>query len=126
MKAIIVAALAALAAAPAAHAQVFGTGSLYGGPTQATIVCYIFNTGTTPVTLSTLSIFTGSGAVAASSTTCPTSLAAGKGCGVGNNDGVNPSQQYSCAMQPVKSQTLRGSLEIRDNGNNILAAQEMR
>ena len=125
MKPVILAAFAAIAAMPAAHAQVFGTGALYGGPTQATAVCYIFNEGSKAVTLSPLSLFIGSGAVAANSSTCPATLAASKGCAVGIS-GVSQSQQYSCAMQPVKSATLRGSLELRDGSNNILAAQDMR
>ena len=33
----------------AVHADILAAGAIYGGPTQSTAACYIFNAGTGPV-----------------------------------------------------------------------------
>jgi hypothetical protein len=125
MKAIIAAALGAILAVPAAHAQVFGTGQIYGGSAQSTATCYLFNTGNKAVTLSALSLFYGDGSHPTTNVGCPGTLAAGQGCS-STGSRLLTSSGLACAMQPVKSTTLRGSLEIRDSNGNILVAQPLR
>ena len=108
----------------AAHADVLATGALYGGPTQNTAVCYLFNAGTGPVTVVSNQIirepninlplsFDGCGV-----------LAAGSSCGIATNIANNVA--HSCKF--VLSQSgadVRGVLEMR-SGLTVLSNSDLR
>jgi len=46
----------ALLISTAAHADILATGAAYGGPNTSVVACYLYNAGTTSVTISTAKI----------------------------------------------------------------------
>jgi hypothetical protein len=107
---------------------VFATGKIYGGSSQFSAVCYIFNSGSTPVTIISGAINDESGANAVTSTTCQpdsTPLAPGAGC-LFKASYVGPGSAFDCYITAIDSAGLRGSLEIRDYSSALLQAQSLR
>jgi hypothetical protein len=114
-------------AANAHAAAVFASGKVYGGASQNDVVCYIFNSGSTPVTIFSVAINDESGNQTATSSTCNpdgTPLAAGTGCLIAAAS-ISSTSAYDCVITATNSDGLRGSLEIRDP-NGVLQAQSLR
>ena len=105
----------ALAAVPANAADIIAGGALYGAPTQATAVCFIYNSGTAAVTLTGPTIYNPDGFSATSTIdTCHATpkLGPGRICQV-VVDVIN--RPYSCrAVVAPQKDAVRGMLEVRD------------
>ncbi len=109
----------------AAHADILATGAMYGGPTQNTAVCYLFNAGTGPVTVVSNQIlrepninlplsFDGCGV-----------LAAGNSCGIAVNNIVNNAAHSCKFVLSPSGADVRGVMEIR-SGLTVLQNSTLR
>ena len=120
--------LCLLGGAGLAQAATMAAGSLFGSPSQTVAVCYLFNSGETPVTISRFRITTRAEfAPALTVNECgnfPATLAGGKSCGIAiaaNN------QAFNCAAEvgPGKAD-MRGSFEMRNGSGLVLQNTPMR
>ena len=95
------------------------TGGVFGGVTQNLAVCYAFNAGTSPVTISSAVIRDQTGKVTAK-TGCVGPLAPGKICAVVSS--ISTSLAYSCTISGKASAPgdLRGVMDVRDASRNVL------
>jgi hypothetical protein len=121
-------ALAALVAMGAtAHAQqVLSGGTIYGGPAQARAVCYIYNSGTTPLGLSGTQIADQIGTVQPLVVNqCGSTLGAGQACGIAANAAGNTVYSCKTVVSPKKADA-RGILEVRDSSQRTLQNIELR
>jgi hypothetical protein len=108
----------------AAHADVLATGAMYGGPTQNTAVCYLFNAGTGPVTVTSNQIIREPNINLALSFDGCGVLAAGSSCGIAAT--IVNNMAHSCKF--VLSQSgvdVRGVLEMR-SGLTVLSNADLR
>ena len=121
--------LTLLAATAQAQTTIFASGKLYGGPAQTLANCYLYNAGTTAITLTGLGVRNQLGAREQPSTnTCTTSLAGGQGCQM--QAYIFNDEPWDCSVGVSSTTDLRGSLEIRqyyDSGTAVvLQSQPMR
>jgi len=108
----------------AARADVLATGALYGGPTQNTAVCYLFNAGSGPVTVVSNQIIREPNLNLALSFDGCSVLAAGSSCGIAAP--ILNNVAHSCKF--VLSQSgadVRGVLEMR-SGLTVLSTSDLR
>ena len=126
MRSILVGALlsASMWASPA-HAGILAAGTIYGGPTQVTAVCYLFNAGTTGVVITSIAIYDEVGnAYPVVSNNCSGSLAMHRSCRTVAHifDGI----PYACRAVASITSNLRGNLELRDASGYVLNSQQLR
>jgi len=116
-----------LAATSANAADILAAGALYGSPTQATAVCFIYNSGSSAVTLTGPTIYNPDGfSVTSTLDTCHVTpkLGAGRICQVTVN-AIN--QPYSCrAVVAPQKDAVRGMLEVRDANGTPLQNVQLR
>ena len=110
------AALVVSLSANAGAQEILAGGSLFASPAQNTAVCYVYNAGTTSLTLSgaKLSNFAGT-TLALNINTCTGALAAGKSCTFAALNIVADPINCKVVVAPKKTNA-RGVLELR-NGN---------
>jgi hypothetical protein len=138
----LVASLALLLTGVAAHAQtILATGAIYGGRSTHTEACYLFNAGSSSVTIKSATIYGENGPNYLSPTTSitsppqfhfnscgtlPATLGAGKTCGVASEDDTN--QAWSCAFSFTNSSltNVRGVMDLRDINDNELINSNLR
>lgn len=97
---------------------------MFGGNSQSSVVCYLYNPGKTPVGIASKAIYNADAPTATSITlladTCGNSIAAKSTCFVAatNIDG----RHHTCdiALSTINAKNIRGEMEIRDSSNNIL------
>jgi hypothetical protein len=122
---LFVASLAHLVLVSSAYAGQLAGGPIFGGPTQGSATCYVFNFGTPPVTIGSFGILDQNGnSTTLSANLCGTSLANGTGCAfsalIGNG------LAYSCYLDVSKVASLRGSMDIRNSAGTVLANTPLR
>ena len=109
-----------------ANADTLAGGAIYGGPSQTTATCYLYNAGTGPVTVTTNSIIR-RGTLTPLTLTyddCST-LAAGATCFIEAN--IENGSAHSCRMVVSPSGAdVRGSFEIRNSSAQVLSNTELR
>lgn len=112
----------------AAHAAILAAGSMYGGSTQNTAVCYLFNAGTWPVTFLSKQIFREGQPVVnlvLNFDSCGAVLARNSSCAIAVNN-IAAGAAHGCKF--VLSQTaaeVRGTFEAR-SGLVVLKNVELR
>jgi hypothetical protein len=108
----------------AANAATLAAGAIFGGPTQNTAVCYLYNAGGSPVSVSGSQIVQQFiGPVPLTVNQCGASLVAGGICGIAAN-AVN-NAPYACKFVISDGVAVRGTLEIR-SGLTVLKNAELR
>jgi hypothetical protein len=110
----------------AAQADILAGGAMYGGPVQVNAVCYLYNAGTGPVTVTSNSIFREGVAAALPNIfdSC-NNLAPGASCGISAN--VVNFAAHNCRMIVSPSgANVRGTFELRDGAGNVLNNVELR
>ena len=114
--------LALTGAVRAADADdILATGGIYGGPSQAAAVCYVYNPGSRPVFISSAVIRNQSGAIVANLTTnsCHMMvLPPSQTCAL---DAVATNQAYSCTISAERANALRGNMDMRTSTGAVLA-----
>jgi hypothetical protein len=110
-----------------AHAQqILSGGPLFAGPSQAVVVCYIYNSGTTPLGLSGTQLANQFGSVLPFSVNqCEATLLPGRACGVAANIANNLPYTCKTVVSPNKN-TARGVLELRNGSQVSLTNVELR
>ncbi|MBT9097487.1 hypothetical protein [Methylovulum psychrotolerans] len=108
----------------------------FGGNSQASVVCYLFNAGTSFVQITSKRIYsvasTGSASSALSLTlngTCGTFLSPNQICSFSANvtsADVNACKAVFWSSIPSRYESIRGEMEIRDINGNILRAQPLK
>jgi hypothetical protein len=117
--------VALLTMAGAANATTLAGGAIYGGPTQTTAVCYLFNAGNSTVSVSGSEIVRqNTGPVPLAQNNCGT-LAAGGICAILANVGNVGSDACKFVISPDGA-AVRGTLEIRNSGSTVLQNEELR
>ena len=108
-----------------ARADILAAGAAYGGPTQTSAVCYVFNAGPGPVSItSNLIIREPNVSLVLSFDTCGV-LAAGASCGTAVP--IVNNLAHSCRMIVSPSGAdVRGSFELRDSSGRVLNNLELR
>lgn len=124
LRRILMTAVLLLGASAAAHADVLATGAIYGNPTQNGAVCYLYNAGTSAVTItSNLIIRQNFGPVVLASDNCGV-LAAGGICAI--SAGIVNNVGHACKFVITESAAVvRGVFEIRA-GLNVLSNSDLR
>ena len=128
MRATILAALLTIGAGTAAHAQqVIAGGPLFAGPTQTTVVCYFYNSGTTNIGISGTRLATSFGNVPSFTVNeCATgTVPPGRGCGIAANAVNNLPYTCKATISPNKG-TTRGVLELRNSSQVSLTNVDLR
>ena len=127
MRLSLTAAVLSLALGSAAHAQqILSAGTIYGGPAQTTVVCYIYNSGSTAVSLAGTRITDQVGNTQALTVNqCGASLAAGQACGIAANAAGNTVYACRTVVSPNKANA-RGILEVRNGSQVTLQNVELR
>jgi hypothetical protein len=107
-----------------AKAELLAAGAAYGGPTQYTGVCYLFNAGTTSVSVSSISIYDEVGNAYISLSNNCSSLAPKRACRTVSRifEGI----AYSCRALVSLKANIRGELEFRTSTGVVLTNLEMR
>jgi hypothetical protein len=114
----------------AAHAHektLLAAGGLFGGGTQSVAVCYLFNAGAAPVTVTKPQIIEqNSGPLTLTENTCTGTLAAGSICVFFVNP-VSNGAAHGCSVD-VKGDVddVRGTLDIRAGTSTVLATEQLR
>ena len=126
--AMAVCTVALLGTSGVSHADTLASGALYGGSNQTVAVCYIFNAGIRPIAFVSRNIHSQYDGILAIGTRyyddCGTSLVPGGVCGFSH---TIKNQGYSCKVTIKDSTaTVRGTMEIRDTNNLVLANSELR
>ena len=99
----------------AARADILATGAMYGGPTQNTAVCYLFNAGTGPVNVVTNQIIREPNiSLLLAFDNCGV-LAAGSTCSIVANLANNVPHSCKFVLSPSGAD-VRGVMEIRSGG----------
>jgi hypothetical protein len=121
------AAMLVLGVGTTAHAQqILSGGPLFGGPSQFRAVCYIYNSGTTTLSLSGTQIASQFGQVMPLVVNeCGATLAAGRGCGIAADIANNLPYTCKTVVSPNKN-TARGVLEVRNSAQVSLTNVELR
>jgi hypothetical protein len=127
MRSGLIAAMLVLGIGTTAHAQqILSAGPLFGGPSQARAVCYIYNSGTTPLGLSGTQIASQFGVVQTLVVNqCGAALAPGQACGIAADIANNLPYTCKTVVSPNKS-TARGVLEVRNSSQVSLTNVELR
>jgi hypothetical protein len=119
-------ALTVASAAGARAQQVLAAGALYGGVSQSRAVCYVYNSGSSNLTLTGFRITTPDGVpLFLARNECGATLLPGRSCGIAADVGnITP---YNCrvAVGPSKA-TARGVFEMRNSGQGSLTNVELR
>ncbi|MCI0467802.1 MAG: hypothetical protein L0Y57_12480 [Beijerinckiaceae bacterium] len=125
MERVLIALAALITMATAANAATLAAGGIFAGTTQNTAVCYIYNSGTTAVSIVDRRIIQQFvGPVPLTVNQCGASLAAGAICGIAAN-AVN-NAPYACKFDVIPSAAaVRGVLELR-NGLTVLKNVDLR
>ncbi len=111
-----------------AHADILAAGSMYGGPTQNTAVCYLFNGGTGPVGIVSNQIFReGQPAVnlLLNFDSCGATLAPNSSCGIAVNNIANGFAHACKFVLSPSAAAVRGGFEARA-GLTVLKNMELR
>ncbi len=127
MRAGLMATAMSLVLATTAHAQqVLSAGTIYGGPAQTRVVCYIYNSGGAAVNLAGTRLTDQTGAVQPLVVNqCGAVLAAGQACGIAAVAAGNTVYACRTVVSPNKS-TTRGILEVRNVNQVTLQNVELR
>ncbi len=115
---------AVIAGATPAAAETLSSPPIFGGFRQTAVVCYLFNAGTSAITISKLVIYTESGAIAGQTGTCPAKLQPNKTCQLAPV--VVSNTAHICKVTLSDKANARGSVEVRDANSNILARADLR
>lgn len=109
----------------AANATTLAAGGIFGGSAQNAVVCYIYNSGSTGVSIIQEAIIQQSvGPVPLTVNQCGASLAAGAICGIAAN-AIN-NAPYACKFDISPNTTaVRGEMELR-SGLTVLKNLELR
>lgn len=119
---ILIMLVAVITMGTAAHATTLAAGLLYGGVTQETAVCYVYNAGDSTVSVSEIKIIAGNVALPLVQNTCGT-LAAGGSCFALVRP-INRDSAHACkAVVPLNGANVRGTLDIRTGANDGLVLQ---
>ena len=119
MKRTLAAAIATVTIATHAHAaSVLASGHLFGGPQLNEVACYVNNVGPKSVAVTSVSIVDVNGNQP-TQTSCSGQLGKGALCLV-YSDSVDAGQLYSCTVKANLLGTLRGSIEMRNNGSGTI------
>ncbi len=122
----ILIAASVLALSPAIHADTLASGAMYGGLSQTNGVCYIYNAGTGPVSISSRTISREPGtALAQFYNNCGAVLAAGSSCGFAANV-VNSSAHFCRVVVSPSGEEVRGTIEMRDAQGRVLSNSDLR
>jgi hypothetical protein len=127
MRSGLIAAVSVLCMATTAHAaQLLSAGTIYGGPAQTRAVCYIYNSGTTPLFLSGTQLADQNGTVQPLVVNqCGATLSPGTACGIAAVAAGNTVYSCKTMVAPGKA-TARGILEVRDAAQRTLQNVELR
>jgi len=111
----------------AAHAITLAAGAIFGGPTQNTVVCYLYNAGNSSVSVSGSLVQQFVGPVPLTINQCTGGvLAAGGICGIAANAVNNAPYACNFVISPDAAAVLvRGTLELR-NGLTVLQNEQLR
>jgi hypothetical protein len=112
----------------AAHADILAAGVMYGGSTQNTAVCYLFNAGTGPVTVVSNQIFRESQPVVnlpLNFDSCGATLAPNSSCGIAVNNIANGFAHACKFVLSPSAAAVRGVMEIRA-GATVLKNVDLR
>jgi hypothetical protein len=111
----------------AAHADILAGGPIYGGNTQTTAVCHVFNTGSTTAAFSLVGILGENGVgLPLTRNSCSPFLHAAESCSFAAT--ISSNSAYSCQIvlaNGTSKTDLRGSFDIRD-GSSILINIELK
>jgi hypothetical protein len=111
---------------PSVQADVLAAGSAYGGPSQTQAVCYIYNAGTGPVSITSRNIFREPNInLALAYVGCGGVLAAGSSCGIAANVANNVAHSCRFVVSPSGAD-VRGTFELRDAAARVLQNSDMR
>lgn len=112
-----------------AQADILAGGHIYGGPTQKQAICYIYNAGTGPATITSKAIVREPGInlsfVYDSCASNGSTLAAGASCGIAANIVNNLAHACRVVVSPSGAD-VRGSLELRTSTGTVLNNVELR
>ncbi len=112
---VLIVLVALITMATAANATTLAAGGLNGGPTAGAAFCYLFNAGSSPVTISAQAIFREGDATPLSlAGFCPVTLNAGTICRFFTPIVAGAANACKVVVDPDAS-TVRGTLEIRTN-----------
>jgi hypothetical protein len=120
--AVAAAAMGAAAHPAAAQTATFSSPIIYGSPAQVLAVCYITNTGTTAVTLSSSGILNQNGAaIILKLNSCIGTVVSGVTCQIVGNIAFNMAYRCKTVVSPSASASaLRGDLELRDAKPSVI------
>ena len=119
----LVAGIALLGMGTAADARVLAGGSIYGGTSQTQGTCYLYNAGTSTVTISSRQIIRESG-INLNPTGC-TTLLSNRTCAITMPIVNNRAHACRFVFTP-DSADVRGAFEVRDNNLDILNSIELK
>jgi hypothetical protein len=113
---IIVAAALCCIGTKASASDVLAGGPIYGGNTQTTAVCHVFNSGGHPAVFDLVRIIDQNGNDAVlDRNSCSPSIDAARSCAISAT--IRKNLAYSCQMTMSTSKAnLRGSMDIRGSG----------
>jgi hypothetical protein len=122
---ILIVLVALITMGTAANATTLAAGAIFGGPTQNTAVCYLYNAGGSPVSVSGSQIVQQFiGPVPLTINQCDVPLVAGGICGIAANAANNAPYACKFVISPDGG-AVRGTLEIR-SGLTVLKNAELR
>jgi hypothetical protein len=124
MRSLVTGVLLSVAVVTTAKADILAAGAIFGSPAQFTGVCYLFNGGGTTVSVSSIAIYDEVGNAYISLSNNCSSLAAHKTCRTVSR--IFDGNAYSCRALVANKTNIRGSLELRDSGGNVLTNMELR
>jgi hypothetical protein len=109
----------------AARAEYLATGAVFGGPSQFSANCYVFNVGP-PITIVAAEIRNQKGAIVTTSNTCTrATLAQFATCGVSATSLTF--QTYECDVETSGTNAdLRGVMDIRNGASDVLINSNLR
>lgn len=124
MKKILVAGVVLFGMNSAVNAAILAGGAMYGGPGQATAVCYLYNAGATAVTISSKTISREFNVpLGLTVDNCGAALSAGRSCGFATPI-VNFAAHF-CKVVVSSKANLRGVFEMRDAAGNVTSNIEL-
>jgi hypothetical protein len=107
-----------------AQADILAGGAAYGGPTQYTGVCYLYNAGGGSVTVSSIHIYDEVGNAYITLSDSCTTILAGRTCRTVSR--IFDGNAYSCKAVVSSKANVRGRLELRKSDGTYLTHQELR
>ena len=122
----VLAGLGLLTIGATAQADILAGGASYGGISQATATCYIYNAGSGPVTIASRTIIREPNiALTPFFSSCAASLAAGSSCGFSASIVNNLAHSCRVVLSPSGAE-VRGSMEFRSSTGDLLNSVELR